>query len=259
MKKYTKKELARHLIDFSKQSGKTNVSKKDIDNAPLTPSSATYKRYFGSWNKAIQFVDLKMGLITGRPQNKELTINDKAIEVINGELLGDGCISFPNTSNTCFSHSTANIEYGKYLYNKLNILEVKLLNQEFLPSRNGGKPQFRTRSTTNIMWTKLHHKWYTNRRKIIPSDLILTKEVCLHWYLGDGYFENGTCKISTCGFSYEENKRLAHMLTVLGFKTTINKRSGGYHVIRLSKYSFQCFLDWIGRCPFSGYEHRWGL
>lgn len=258
-KQFTKGQLIGYLVEFSINNNTINISKKDIDENKLYPSSATFSRYFGSWRKAIQEAGLETGVITGRPQDPSILLNEHALEIINGELLGDGCLSLSGSykSNACFQHSTANINYGEYLYDKLNKESVPLLNKEFLSARNG-KPQFRTRSTTNQFWTELHNKWYNMGIKAVPDDIKLTKETCLHWYLGDGYFEHKTSKFSTCGFNKDECKMLSKMLTDIGFVANINKRSGGYYVIRFSKYSYQDFLEWIGPCPVKGYEHRWG-
>jgi hypothetical protein len=261
MGKYTHQELIKKLFDWAMKKGTKHVSKTDIDADHDMPGSATFKRYFGSWIAALRASGLEPGIITGRPQDPMITVSPNCLDIINGELLGDGSLGLSGSykSNACFAHSTANIDYGKYLYNKLKINDIPLLKEEFLPARNNGKPQFRTRTTTNKYWTELYYKWYPLGIKTVPRDFELNKEVCLHWYLGDGYFEGITSKISTCGFSYEENKYLSEMLTAMGFKATVNSRSGGYYIIRFSKYSFQSFLNWIGSCPVIGYEHRWGV
>lgn len=252
------RQLLKCLQEFSIKINSKYISKKDIDNDKSFPSSSTFKRHFGSWGNAIKLAGLESGIITGRSQDPIIDINQTGLEIINGELLGDGCLYFSGQykTNACFSHSTANIDYGEFLYNKLLSSDVPLLGKEYLPSKNGAKPQFRTRTTTNKYWTNLYYKWYKDGKKIIP-DIKLTKNVCLHWFLGDGYFEGDTCKISTCSFTFEENKKLADLLTEMGFKATVNKRSGDYYIIRFSKYSYQLFLDWIGE-PVKGYEHRWG-
>jgi hypothetical protein len=256
MKKY---EL-QYLINCLKSLNKSHISQKDVDANSNIPSSSTFKRYFGNWKNAIEHAELKTGIITGRPQDEKIIINEKALEIITGELLGDGCLTFSGQykTNAHFEHSTANISYGKYLYNKLQELNIPLLKPEYLKPRvENSKIQFRTRTTTNIAWTELYNIWYKNNTKISPN-IKLTKEICLHWFLGDGYFEQGTIKISTCGFTYNEIKELTEKLSAIGFKSSPNKRSGGYYVIRFSKNSYLDFLNWIGPCPVNNYEHRWG-
>jgi len=254
--KYTKKEL----IKILKQLNLSYVSKSFIDGNENLPSSSTFVRAFGSWSGALESADLNVGRITGRPQDIEIEVSKQAIDIINGELLGDGSLYLSGSyrSNACFSHSTANFHYGQYLYDKLNKLNVPLLPSETLPARNSSKPQFRTRTKTNKYWTKLWSKWYINGQKCVPRDLILTKESCLHWYLGDGYLEKAV-KFSTCNFSIEDISFLVGLLGHCGFKASANKRSGGYYVIRIFKKDSFDFLEWIGDCPTKRYEHKWRL
>lgn len=256
--KYNKEYLTNYLKNIAIKNNKINISKKDIDKLN-GPSSATFKRYFGSWKNAIDAANLKTGIISGRNPDPPIYIPPNCMEIINGELLGDGSIYLSGSykTNACFCHSTANFSYGKYLYKKLEN-DIPLLGAEILKARGGNK-QFRTRTTTNVSWTEIYKKWYINNKKIVPENIKLTKETCLHWYLGDGYFEDKTSKISTCGFTKDEIDKLSKALTNLGFKAAANKRSGGYYVIRFSKYYYKDFLNWIGNCPVNGYEHRWGI
>ena len=158
--KYTKEEL----IQLLKQQNLSHVSKSFIDTNKDLPSSSTFVRAFGSWSNALKSAGLNVGIITGRPQDIEIVASQKALDIINGELLGDGSLylSGSHRSNACFSHSTANIHYGEYLYQKLEKLNLPLLPPENLPARNSSKPQFRTRTKTNQYWTKLWSKWYVN-------------------------------------------------------------------------------------------------
>lgn len=253
MKQYSKEKLITYLKSLNKQ----YVSQSYIDSCPNTPCSSTFKRYFGSWKSALISAGLNTGIITGRPQDEEIIIPNNAMEIIEGELLGDGCMSLTGSykSNACFSHSTANIEYGKYLYNKLNLLGVKLLSPEILPPRNKGRAQFRTRTTSNVAWTNLYHKWYINSKKTIPLDLILNKERCLHWYLGDGHFSKSGIIIYTCGFKKHEVIFLSNQLSNFGAYCKKNKK---YYIIYIPKKYKKMFLEYIGSCPVDGYEHRWG-
>lgn len=258
MGKFTHQELISRLTALAVKKRTTHISKMDVDVDLDTPGSATFKRYFGSWTAALHAAGLEHGIITGRPQDPPTDISDEALEILDGELLGDGSVSHTQT-NACFSHTMANLNYAKLLYDKLKTVGLPLLALEPVPARNGGKPQLRTRTSCNISFTTLRHRWYPDGKKIVPPDLRLTKTMCLHWYLGDGYIEQGTVKLSTCGFTEIEVIRLAAMLTDLGFKSSRNRRSGGHFVVRMSKEASPRFLQWIGSCPAEGYEHKWNL
>lgn len=246
MKKYNRVEL----LDILKKNFTDVISKSKLDKREDLPGSATYVRYFGSWSNAIKAAGLK-SKSGGKGCDNEYEISEQDACIINGELLGDGSIvwSGANKKSCCFSHSTANIEYGKYLYNKLSF---PLLKEE-ITKRDG---QFRTRSKSNIVWNDWRNKWY-GEIKIVPKDLILNSDVILHWYLGDGYLEKGTACFSTCGFRAEDIDFLVELLNNYGFKCNKNKRSGGYYIIRLSREG-SCKLLKEVSCP-GFYTHKWNL
>jgi len=174
-------------------------------------------------------------------------------------LLGDGGLELPPTSgNPGFAHSTTNFNYSEYLERKLVVAGLAV-GIEYLQPRNMGEPQRRIRTKHNQSFRPILARWYPQGIKVIPNDLILTKEKCLHWYLGDGYAEGKNAKFSTCGFQWEEVRRLATLMRELGFRASVDRHSGGYPVLRLLTADSRVFLEWLGDCPVKGYEHRWNL
>ncbi len=258
MRKFTQEELVEKLLAFSNRIGSKNLSKSMMDKDPDMPGSATFKRYFGSWGKALAAAQLETGIITGRPQDPPIFLSQDALDVIEGELLGDGSLDASPTVNACFAHSTANWFYSDFLRRSLCACGVPLRDEEFLPARNNSRPQKRVRSPSNVTFGKLRKIWYPQETKIIPTNLTLNKIRCLHWYLGDGYIEQNTVKFSTCGFTEGEVERLAQLLTELGFKSTRNNHHG-YPIVRMSRLASRSFLEWIGSCPVIGYAHKWKI
>lgn len=253
-----KKFLIKKLIEFSIKYDTKYISQSFLNSDKNFPSSSTYKKYFKTWKNALDACNLYSKKSAGRPQNKEIYLTEKAKEIIIGELLGDGSIVFAgeNKVNCNFSHSTANIYYGEYLYNKLSTEKVPLYEKEYIDNRN----QFRTRTTVNKTWTKYRNEWYPNDIKIIPKSLkVLTKEMCLHWFLGDGYIEDNTIRFSTCGFMKEDVDYLLKLFNNIGFNGAVYKRSGEYYILKLHKEDSIKFLKWIDYCPVKCYEHKWNI
>lgn len=258
MKKYSCEELLQKLKEFSKKTGTVYLSKAMVDSADDMPASATFKRYFGSWGKALALAGLKKGIMTGRPQGPPIILTREGLDIIEGELLGDGTLE-KASANASFSHSTANWAYSDFLFNSLINSDVFVKSVEFLPPRNNGKPQKRIRTTSNITFTKIRNIWYPNGIKVVPDGLTLNKVKCLHWYLGDGYTDGKVVMFSTCGFKMSEVEFLAGLLTNLGFKSYCKKRSGGYYIIYICRQDSVKFLEWLGPCPVAGYEHKWRI
>jgi hypothetical protein len=255
-----KDKLIDALRQLAKRLNTENISKSMMDADRDTPCSSSYKRVFGSWGNAISLAGLKTGKITGRPWDPPIFVSDRAVEIIEGELLGDGSLeATPTSGNSGFVHSTANFHYSIYLEQALLKSDISVSSETLPPRKINGKMQRRIRTPSNQSFRQMLLDWYPLGIKIVPEKLILTKTKCLHWYLGDGYVGGKNSRFSTCGFTWGEVHRLAEMLGKLGFKTSVDRHSGGYPVLRLLTAASRDFLDWIGPCPVIGYEHRWNL
>lgn len=117
----------------------------------------------------------------------------KLIDILEGTLLGDGCIKFDN------------YKYRKYLSYKLTAKDKnfllwfkELINEYHLKCWNtiDNKKQninafyFYINNCLYPEIISLRNKWYKEikgkYKKIVPRDIELTSTVLLHWYLGDG-------------------------------------------------------------------------
>jgi hypothetical protein len=110
----------------------------------------------------------------------------------------------------------------------------------------------------------LRKKWYPDGIKIIPNDLILTRTICLYWYIGDGgliqNYKNETTSeliLNTNSFSSQEidNILLPQMILYNAYK---RPKKNGY-VIVIPRKSINLFFDFIGECPIDEYKHKWNV
>lgn len=69
--KYKDDELLGYLLQFWQENGKVPTA-KDFDNNPKCPSSSTYQKHFGSWNKAIEIAGLSGYRVRVRILDNEL-------------------------------------------------------------------------------------------------------------------------------------------------------------------------------------------
>ena len=166
----------------------------------------------------------------------KISIPFKTWEVITGELLGDGHISYnlikrPNINGRLeFTFSSKILSYVNYL--KFDALSNICTNSSPTPWPNGQEVNqywFSTKRMESI--SILHSKWYRREQdkyiKIIPYDIeeIITPLSIAHWIMGDGYFYNSVI-LCTDNFSKNEVNTLINVLNhKFSLKATIRKRS----------------------------------
>lgn len=123
-------------------------------------------------------------------------------DVLTGLLLGDGHISRPGSdksqANLMVSRSAKDKEY--LLWNAevfKEYLSERSIRETEIPSGN----VIRLQSLRNPVFTEYHTKWYSNGKKIVPSDLVLNSEIVKVWFADDGSV-NKTRKNERCRWSF---------------------------------------------------------
>nr|YP_005351214.1 orf627 [Peltigera membranacea]AEK48329.1 orf627 [Peltigera membranacea] len=140
-------------------------------------------------------------------------IPSAVVEVITGELLGDGHISYnPNKPNINgrleFTFSSKILHYVEYL--KLKVLAFICTTSPPTPWDNKGvtePTQYWFSSKRLPYFSSLHNLWYKQIGdkfiKVLPFniEMLLTPLSIAHWIMGDGYFSDGTLKLCTDNFT----------------------------------------------------------
>jgi len=152
-----------------------------------------------------------------------MSITGEQIELINGSLLGDGCLSpRKNRKNTRFSilRKLGDLEYLKWQYNFVEDLCLTgIKNKENFDKRTN-KTYYSCYFCTvaNDDLTKISNKWYNNGKKVIPNDLILTPLILGVWFLDDANIKFTSSEkairitFSTQSFSKEDVYFLQNLL-----------------------------------------------
>ncbi len=118
--------------------------------------------------------------------------------------------------------------------------------------------EFRTRNLS--LFDEYHKRWYRNKIKIIPQDLIITPTVLLHAFLGDGNHSWQRLKyrqMSLCFDSFERQSvynTVVSQLEKLGIECTRGRKDSR---IGIRSKSCQRLLDYIGNCPIESYRYKW--
>jgi len=189
-------------------------------------------------------------------QGNHCNLSQEAIEWINGELLGDGCLRSPRGPSAIYSHSSKYYEYLEYVIDTLKSFGIRAPSgpREYNSKVSNGHHK----SMDSLSYTELlpiRKKWYPNGKKIVPRDIKLTPLTCRQWYIGDGCLQRGRYIImATCGFTISDVNWLVEQLIELGFKAT---RQPSCNCIIISTYSTKAFLDYIGKCPVNCYQYKW--
>jgi len=117
-------------------------------------------------------------------KSNRIEISKEIKELIDGNLLGDGSINYsPNKKSFCYRHTDVHKDYLLYLIKKLNKLGVECLN---LNKDKKGYYHFSTRYYRDFI--EFYKRWYPNKIKAIPLDLIITPNMLKYWYIGGWMF-----------------------------------------------------------------------
>lgn len=230
--------------------------------------------------------NLREGQVYGR---EDFIIDNR--EVIDGSLLGDCSLQiFNKKSIYCAPYITKknkyldHVEYFGGLVSKetpLNITrEERLLNVENPKWRKFHTSySFRTRSSERL--TPYFNRWYPENngfKKVVPSDLVVTPTVLLHWFLDDGFSSirnrnkeyeklgfvsrKKQIRVEFCSesFSETENLNLVNQIEKLGIGCYLTQSSAGTGCrIKINQSETDDFFKLIGPCPVPSLEYKWKL
>jgi len=151
-----------------------------------------------------------------------------AIEALEGEMLGDGCMPMnTNSVNARFEYGVASKPHRDWVADRLMSFGLSVSREHRI--RNGfDKYRLATKSYTDL--TKIRERWYTgdpgtgastmNEGKMVPDDIAVTPTVLLHWHLGDGTWceQNHQIRLATQGFTDSGRQILVDALSDVGIE-----------------------------------------
>ena len=258
---------------------KLYLTKEELEDLYISQRLSTYQiAKINNVSRSVVSDLLKKYSIPLRSQSESVhlsevnhcNLSDKAIEWINGELLGDGCLYPRSKYSACFMYSSKYKEYIEYVSRTLNSFGIKQAGKIKKRVRyKSGKTVVYKNKITEYDYASLSYeellpirqKWYPNDKKIVPKDIELTPLTCRQWIIGDGSLihhinKNPCIVLYTNGFTVEDVEFLVYKLNELGFKVT---RQPANNIIYISPYSTPDFLNYIGKCPVKCYQYKWDL
>lgn len=182
-------------------------------------------------------------------------------KIIEGCLLGDGSLE-KQATNASFHYTSSSKEHAAYVHSFFKPYCTptyqSLKRYEFYDSRTEKtyvRYWFRTKCLP--IFTEQHNRFYQNRTKIVPTDLVIDKSVLLFWYIGDGELESnyGYVKLHTNCFSQQEVESLCVKLA--RFESKPLRKQVGEYIVTIPRRRVSDFLTTIGPCIIQDYAHKW--
>lgn len=182
----------------------------------------------------------------------------EAVEWLNGELLGDGCLHSRGLNSARYVHASKHLTYCEYVRDTLKSFGIQQSGKEIHQYKHP-KIYFQYQSLTYVQLKPLFVEWYPEGKKVVPKTIKLTPLTCRQWYIGDGslshpYIDGSYIRLATCAFPVEDVLWLITQLQELGFLAT---RYACNNTIHISTHSTKDFLSYIGNCPIKCYEYKW--
>lgn len=208
-------------------------------------------------------------------KQNSIEMSDNLYKIIDGELLGDGCV-FRTSIQADFRESFGynKKEWAEYLILLFKNNNIPIVGNKIYKRNPSGKSKNITWSFSTIntiQFSDIHKRWYienknfdiykkkifANRKniKIVPTDIQLYKKTLLHWYIGDASVNlGGGCMIHTEGFNFNAVEFLRFkLLNEFDIKTSHSKKN----TIYVPKSERIKLLEIIGDCPVECYKYKW--
>lgn len=145
---------------------------------------------------------------------RKIPFTRKQKEFIIGSLLGDGHIDNGKTKRFVVNHCKKQLPYLHYKKQVLNNFVNKIRQNVQQNSRNSVTYNLTTICHHELNY--LHKLFYDNTKKVIKKNIsnMLSAYAMAIWYMDDGHTRKYDMKLSTEGFTKEENYRLQNAIYV---------------------------------------------
>jgi len=197
-----------------------------------------------------------------RRYRERVDLNKDSLELIDGEILGDGHLTFhSNRAGSQYMASSKHKEYLEWLSDKFTEFGIEQSGKiRFVSNKFGNAWNYSSKSYVDLKNIRL--RWYPNDKKRVPVDINLSPITIRQWFIGDGnlYLISGKYPIvrfATYGYPKEDVELLVDKINNLGIKCT---RYPSDNCIGISRGSIGYFYNYIGECPEeikSVYGYKW--
>ena len=119
--------------------------------------------------------------------------------------------------------------------------------------------------TSCLFLTNVRDRWYPSGRKIVPRNLVVSKDCLLYWFLSDGSIEFSNrrrfpkskfmrIRLATDGFDNQDNEVLINKLKEIGIEAIYRAKR-----LYIRSKSNERFFNMLGKPPINCYKYKWGV
>lgn len=180
-------------------------------------------------------------------------------EVLDGCLLGDGCIAIrkDRSPSPRFQWGCIHEDLSQFIADSFFPLSMRLTRRENAGGFYTDKPLYTVYSPTSVTFEIQRARWY-REEKIVPFDLTLTRTSCLFWYMGDGGLSRDRVSLSVQGFSWGDVEVvLLPALRKIGFRSSVAYSERGKPRIYMNVVDSENWLRFIGPPPVPSMIYKW--
>jgi hypothetical protein len=185
-------------------------------------------------------------------------MNDYSLSLFDGLLLGDGCVKIcKGGRNAYFQQTCKSVEYLKFLQPHLEKLSIPFGSSLYWRGEKLDSWQLTSRVCDFL--TVQQPRWYINRIKIVPENVIIDPVSLCHWHIGDGtlssthsYFVD--IKLAAHSFTRDEREFLCDRVRDIGLTRPRTNNTGE---IWVNRSKAQEFFEYISPCPLDYYSYKW--
>lgn len=221
-------------------------------------SQADVANICGVSRSTIQYYKEKYDIKTAEENqdDKRVDLSDYQVDVIEGELLGDGSLHKPGGyGNAKFQTTDMHVEHLEFLY---NVLPDSMFTDNYIFSGQHGASNLVSRNVVEL--TEIHNKWY-NSDKVVPEDFKMNSTNLLHLYMGDGTLPDSSGPRIDMNWGDKQTAyRLRDMISnCVGPCSVLDYMMYDRPFMRISipKDIEDEFFEYIGEPPTECYAYKW--
>lgn len=178
---------------------------------------------------------------------------EDAKEHLDGFLLGDGHLT-PQSPH--LSWSVRQKQFSHFIAEGFNQYQCSVKMKRVQDARliRGETITYRGRSKCHPDLKHQRQRWYKDKIKVVPRDVILTPKSVMLWYLGDGHLSGSLIHLYTMAFSKDDVEFLIDRLnTIADVKCYADKHNN----IIIPLAGIRNFFNFIGwSSPIKCYDYK---